>query len=250
MARHATSRGARHAGRLAVLAFTRGSRPRATTPRSGPARWRSRSAPRTGSGASRGPRVPVAPACSRRCCWSRTPERPRPPAAARREGTAEPDDPPLGQPRGERDLHPRRHRPPPAPRPAAGMTRFTAARPIWGNSQITARDQTRFFLHIDTLLPRRHRAYGLQLLRTIVPSQRWGIGRLELPDWRVYFKGGWGSGTGARRPPGRAAVTRRRAHRGRRPHRRQRHPRHRQADARGRLPPPSGGAGVDQPRGC
>ena len=30
-----------------------------------------------------------------------------------------------------------------------------------------------------------------------MPSQRWGIGRLELPDWRVYFKGGWGAGTGA-----------------------------------------------------
>ena len=28
-------------------------------------------------------------------------------------------------------------------------------------------------------------------------SQRWGIGRLDLPDWRVYFKGGWGAGTGA-----------------------------------------------------
>ena len=78
----------------------------------------------------------------------------------------------------------------------AGMHRFKAASPIWGNSQITARDQTRFFLHIDTLLPRRHRAYGLRLLRTVVPSQRWGIGRLALPGWRVYFKGGWGSGTG------------------------------------------------------
>ncbi len=79
----------------------------------------------------------------------------------------------------------------------AGMTRFKAASPIWGNSRITARDQTRFFLHIDALLPPRHRAYGLRLLRQIVPSQRWGIGRLELPDWRVYFKGGWGAGTGA-----------------------------------------------------
>ena len=77
-----------------------------------------------------------------------------------------------------------------------GMSRFRAASPIWGNSQITARDQTRFFLQIDTLLPRRHRAYGLNLLRTVVPSQRWGIGTVSLPDWRVYFKGGWGSGTG------------------------------------------------------
>lgn len=80
---------------------------------------------------------------------------------------------------------------------AAGMTKFKPASPIWGNSQITARDQTRFFMRLDTLLPKRHRAYGLKLLRTVVPSQRWGIGKLELPDWRVYFKGGWGSGTGA-----------------------------------------------------
>lgn len=79
----------------------------------------------------------------------------------------------------------------------AGMARFKPAAPIWGNSRITARDQTRFFLKIDTLLPPRHRAYGLRLLRTVVSSQRWGVGRLDLPDWRVYFKGGWGSGTGA-----------------------------------------------------
>ncbi len=38
---------------------------------------------------------------------------------------------------------------------------------------------------------------GLRLLRTIVTSQRWGIGRLKLPGWRVYFRGGWGSGSGA-----------------------------------------------------
>jgi beta-lactamase class A len=78
----------------------------------------------------------------------------------------------------------------------AGMTHFHAASPVWGLSQITARDQTRFFLHLDALLPRRHRAYGLRLLRTVVPGQRWGIGRVKLPGWRVHFKGGWGSGTG------------------------------------------------------
>jgi beta-lactamase class A len=78
---------------------------------------------------------------------------------------------------------------------ASRMTRFRPAA-IWGDSQITARDQTRFFLHLDALLPPRHRAYGMDLLRTIVPSQRWGIGRLRLRGWKVYFKGGWGSGTG------------------------------------------------------
>jgi hypothetical protein len=79
---------------------------------------------------------------------------------------------------------------------AAGMRRFAAAR-VWGLSRITARDQTRFFLRLEALLPARHRVYALRLLRTVVPSQRWGIGRIALPGWRVYFKGGWGSGTGA-----------------------------------------------------
>jgi hypothetical protein len=77
-----------------------------------------------------------------------------------------------------------------------GMTRFLPGGAIWGNSQITARDQTRFFLHIDRFVPPRHRAYALRLLRTVIPSQRWGIGRVSLPGWTKYFKGGWGSGTG------------------------------------------------------
>ena len=79
---------------------------------------------------------------------------------------------------------------------AAHMGRFSPVSPVWGNSRITARDQTRFFLALETLLPRRHRAYALGLLRDIVPSQRWGIGELRLSGWTVYFKGGWGSGTG------------------------------------------------------
>jgi beta-lactamase class A len=77
-----------------------------------------------------------------------------------------------------------------------GMSRFRPGGATWGNSLITARDQTRFFLRIDGFVPAGHRAYALRLLRTVVPSQRWGIGRLALPGWTVYFKGGWGSGTG------------------------------------------------------
>jgi hypothetical protein len=78
----------------------------------------------------------------------------------------------------------------------AGMTRFVAD-PVWGYSLITPRDQTRFFLTIDRLVPRRHRAYALRLLHTIVPHQRWGMGQVVPEGWRLYFKGGWGSGSGA-----------------------------------------------------
>ena len=77
-----------------------------------------------------------------------------------------------------------------------GMTRFAVAQ-VWGLSKITARDQTKFFLRIDRFVPKPHRAYALHLLRTITPSQRWGMGRVIPDGWRLYFKGGWGSGTGA-----------------------------------------------------
>jgi hypothetical protein len=76
-----------------------------------------------------------------------------------------------------------------------GMTHF-ATSPIWGETEITARDQTRFFLHIDSFLPARYRAYAMHLLSSIVPSQRWGIGEVAPRGWKLYFKGGWGYGTG------------------------------------------------------
>jgi hypothetical protein len=76
------------------------------------------------------------------------------------------------------------------------MRRFHLDRAIWGRSLITAREQSRFFLHIDALLPPRHRAWGMNLLRTVVPKQRWGIGQAIPPGWTAYFKGGWGSGIG------------------------------------------------------
>jgi hypothetical protein len=78
----------------------------------------------------------------------------------------------------------------------SGMRRFRPAA-VWGLSRVDAADQTRFFLHIDSYVPRRHRRAAMGLLRTIVPSQRWGVGRVRPRGWALYFKGGWGSGTGA-----------------------------------------------------
>lgn len=78
----------------------------------------------------------------------------------------------------------------------AGMKRFHA-HPVWGLSRVDASDLTTFMLRADTLTPKRHRAYALQLLATVVPSQRWGIAKVRRNGWRLYFKSGWGSGTGA-----------------------------------------------------
>ncbi len=77
-----------------------------------------------------------------------------------------------------------------------GMTHFQAAEPIWGESEMTARDQAKFFLHIDSYIVPRHRAYAMHLLASIIPSERWGIGEVAPMGWRLYFKGGWGYGTG------------------------------------------------------
>jgi hypothetical protein len=78
----------------------------------------------------------------------------------------------------------------------AHMKRF-AVHPIWGLSRITARDQTRLWLRFESFVPPRHRAYAMGLLAAIIPRQRWGFGRVALPPgWELFFKGGWGSGTG------------------------------------------------------
>jgi beta-lactamase class A len=72
----------------------------------------------------------------------------------------------------------------------AGMRRFRPD-PVWGGSEITARDQARFFFRIRNLIPRRHRKYALGLLRRIVPGQRWGIPQGIPKGWSIHFKGGW-----------------------------------------------------------
>ncbi|MDQ6745409.1 MAG: class A beta-lactamase-related serine hydrolase [Actinomycetota bacterium] len=77
-----------------------------------------------------------------------------------------------------------------------GMTHFQAVAQPWGATQITARDQTRFFLHIDRFLSPGHRAFAMRLLASITRPQRWGIGEVAPRGWHLYFKGGWGYGTG------------------------------------------------------
>jgi hypothetical protein len=59
-------------------------------------------------------------------------------------------------------------------------------------------------LRPDALLPAleahvvaRHRATALHLLRTVVRSQRWGVAARAARRLALYFKGGWGSGTGS-----------------------------------------------------
>ncbi|TMK64361.1 MAG: serine hydrolase [Actinobacteria bacterium] len=78
----------------------------------------------------------------------------------------------------------------------AHMHAFRFEYPIWGNSHIDANDQARFLLYIDKYVVSRHRDYALHLLASITPSQRWGIWRVKPDGWRLYSKGGWGSGTG------------------------------------------------------
>ena len=73
-----------------------------------------------------------------------------------------------------------------------GMTHF-ATSPIWGETQITAADQTRLFLHIDTYIVPRHRAYAMSLLAGIVPSQRWGIGEVAPKGGSCTARAGGGT---------------------------------------------------------
>ena len=77
-----------------------------------------------------------------------------------------------------------------------GMHRFRLNPFVWGGSRIDASDQTRFFLHYGAHVVARHRATAMHVLRTVVPEQRWGIGQVRPDGWRLYFKGGWGSGAG------------------------------------------------------
>jgi beta-lactamase class A len=67
---------------------------------------------------------------------------------------------------------------------------------VWGLSRTSARDQALFFQRLRRLLPDRHEALAMRWLRTIAGRQRWGVGQVRVPGWRMYFKGGWGSARG------------------------------------------------------
>lgn len=67
---------------------------------------------------------------------------------------------------------------------------------VWGLSRTSPRDQARFMYRLESFIPRRHRHYARYLLSHIVRGQRWGIGRVAPPGWALFFKGGWGSGSG------------------------------------------------------
>jgi Beta-lactamase enzyme family len=79
---------------------------------------------------------------------------------------------------------------------AAGMEHFRLHWPIWGQSEISPRGQALFFSRIDHLVPVAHRRYAMHLLETVISEQRWGVGQVPHAGWRLYFKGGWSSGTG------------------------------------------------------
>jgi hypothetical protein len=76
-----------------------------------------------------------------------------------------------------------------------GMQSFST-QSIWGETHVTPRGLTKFFLHIDSYVAERHRGYAMAALSKIVPYERWGIGEVAPRGWKLYFKGGWGSGTG------------------------------------------------------
>jgi hypothetical protein len=77
----------------------------------------------------------------------------------------------------------------------AGMRQFQW-NDAWGLSRTSAGDQARFFHHYRRFIPKRHEYYAMKLLGSIVRSQRWGIAEVRPRGWHLYFKGGWGFGTG------------------------------------------------------
>jgi hypothetical protein len=65
--------------------------------------------------------------------------------------------------------------------------------------------------HLMGYIPRAHRPYARFLLSHVIPAQCWGVGRVVPRGWKLYLKGGWGSGSG--RVDHQVALLRRGRHR-------------------------------------
>jgi Beta-lactamase enzyme family len=76
----------------------------------------------------------------------------------------------------------------------AGMRDFSVDPGFWGGAQITAADMARFYFRLERNLGRRYRDYGMRLLSSITPTQRWGIPVAAGRSWHEWFKGGWRPG--------------------------------------------------------
>ena len=77
-----------------------------------------------------------------------------------------------------------------------GLRSLRVVSPIWGSTHITAAGYARFFRQLPETIPDRHRAYARNLLKTIVPEQRWGVPPVAPRGWTLLFKGGWRAGRG------------------------------------------------------
>jgi Beta-lactamase enzyme family len=77
----------------------------------------------------------------------------------------------------------------------AGMRDFRY-HSVWGLSQTSPRDQVRFMYRLQSYISGRHCPYARYLLSHVVRSQRWGIGRVIPRGYKLFLKGGWGSGSG------------------------------------------------------
>ena len=89
---------------------------------------------------------------------------------------------------------------------ASGLRSFRLALPLWGWSRITALGYARFFRGIERATPPRHRRYARELLRTVIPRQRWGVPRAAPDGWRILLKGGWARGSRRGRLANQAAT--------------------------------------------
>ena len=68
---------------------------------------------------------------------------------------------------------------------------------IWGYCRTSARDQAFFMRTLRRYVPKRHWLFARRQLANIIRWQRWGVGQVKPAGWDLYFKGGWGSGSGA-----------------------------------------------------